>query len=275
MSNQIEIHDTAFMTSTLRASNEVISHDIYAKLWNNKGTDKWVKEYLKQVTKHEAIAHCLRNRYFLDTLKNLAQNNTVEVIINFGCGFSMYPFLLDDSIINIEIDKPEIIQHKKSKILAWQKQKRLPSRNIHFIGVDFSTEYQEQLLSQINAIKKGKSSFILLEGVIFFLNLKETNNLFKLFSKIQTQGDYIGSASFEDNITDAKAFKNLLKFMKNKTNITNYLTVNDDYYNAIPNYELIDVQDYYSLSNTYLNNTSNNTDLILNEKFYLLKKQRQ
>ena len=271
MNNNIEIHDTAFMTSTLRASNETVSHDIYAKLWNNKGTDKWVSQYLKQVTPHEATAHCLRNRYFLDTLKNLIKNNAIEVLINFGCGFSMYPFLLDESIINIEIDKPEIIEHKKSKVEAWQKSKQLPKRDIHFIGVDFNSQYEDQLLSQINLIKKDRPSFILLEGVIFFLNLKETDTLFKLFSTIQNKGGYVGSASFENNIKETEAFKKLLEFMDAKTNITDYLTVNDEYYNKIDNYKLKDIQDYFSLSKTYLNTTAIDENLVLNEKFYLLK----
>jgi len=271
MSKHIEIHDTAFVTCNLRASNETVSHDIYAKLWNNKGTELWVDKYLSQVTQHEAIAHCLRNRYFLDTIKKLIETNNIKVLINFGCGFSMYPFLLDNTITHIEIDKPEIIEHKKSKVEAWQDSGVLPKRDIRHIGVDFSTNYKDQLLKTIHAIKNNKPTFILLEGVIFFLNLKETNNLFKLFASIQNNGDYIGSASFRENIVENKTFKKLLKFMAAETNIEDYLTLNDAYYNSIENYKLIDNQDYFSLSKTYLNKEGIDKSLVLNECFYILE----
>lgn len=271
----IEIHETAFVTSTFRSFNESLSQDNFAKLWRNTKTEKWIEEYLEQVSSEETYTHCLRNRYFLDTIKELVDTNKIEVVINFGCGFSMYPFLLDEKLINIEIDKPEVIDYKKSKIKNWQKNDILPQRNIHFIGVDFSENYKEDLLSRIFSIKKDKPCFILIEGVLFFLDRKETDNLFDFFNMIQNQGDFIGSASFQESLKETLAFEKLLSFFNQKVSKTkegDYQIIKDEYYQSITNYTLIDHQDYFSLSKKYNNSIQLSKELILNENFYLLKK---
>ena len=271
----IQIHETAFVTSTFRSFDENLSQDNFSKLWKNPKTEQWIKEYLDKVSSEETYTHCLRNRYFLDKIQDLIQNNKIEVLINFGSGFSMYPFLLHEKLINIEIDKPEIVDYKKEKIKIWQNENVLPKRNIHFIGVDFSGNYQEDLWSKINSIKKNKSCFILIEGVLFFLSKKETNKLFDFFNVIQKKGDYVGSASFQETIKETIAFKKLLNFFNSnvsKTTESDYLTIHDEYYSSRKNYKLIDHQDYFSLSKKYENKTNLAKEFILNENFYLLHK---
>ncbi|WP_298894312.1 class I SAM-dependent methyltransferase [uncultured Psychroserpens sp.] len=271
----IEIHETAFVTSMFRSSNEALSEDYFAKLWNNPKTEKWIEDYLEKVSSEEAATHCLRNRYFLDTLKTLIDTNHVEVLINFGCGFSMYPFLLDKNLIHIEIDKSEIIQYKTEKLDDWQHKNILPKRRIYSIGVDFSDDYEDKLREQIEAIKGNRKSFILIEGVLFFLDRAETNRLFDFFDTLQHSGDFIGSGSFQDSLKDSQAFKRLLDFFGKKVinmRESDYQTINDIYYENIKNYKLIDHQDYFSLSKTYNNPIQLEKDLILNEHFYVLKK---
>jgi hypothetical protein len=62
--SHIQIHETAFFTSSFRAFKESLSGDIYAKLWQNPKTDAWIKEYLSEVSSEETFTHCLRNRCF-------------------------------------------------------------------------------------------------------------------------------------------------------------------------------------------------------------------
>lgn len=272
----IEIHETAFVTSTFRSFNEALSQDPFAKLWNNHKTEQWVEDYLEQVSSEETLTHCLRNRYFLDQIKKLVATNKIEVLINFGCGFSMYPFLLDENLVNIEIDKPETMDYKEKKIKDWQKNNILPKRNIQFIGVDFSKDYQQGLLTKIRSIKQNKPCFILIEGVLFFLNRKDTDSLFSFFNDIQNQGDFVGSASFPEETINTLAFKKLLSFINtkvSKTGAEDYQTIPDEYYQTRPAYELIDHQDYFSLSKRYGNTVRLKKELILNENFYLLEKK--
>lgn len=267
----IEIHETAFVTSTFRSLNEALSRDVYAELWSNSRTDALVKKYLSQVCIEEVSAHCLRNRFFLEEIERLKP----DVVINFGCGFSMYPFLLDKNIINVEIDKEEIINYKKRKVKEFIKTGKLPERTIHFIGVDFSKDYVETLLKTIKSIKKNKTSFVLIEGVLFFLSRKDTEKLFEFFSRTQGKGDYIGSASFQKDLKKSEGFKKLLDFCNNemvKTEASDWQTIEDGFYNESENYKLVNHQDYFSLSKKYGNKVKLEKDLILNENFYILKK---
>lgn len=271
----IEIHETAFVTSTFRSFNEHLSRDHFAKLWRNSKTEKWIEGYLEQVSSEEPNTHCLRNRYFLDTIKKLVNEHAIEVLINFGCGFSMYPFLLDEKMIHIEIDKPEIIDFKKLKIKKWQENDILPKRNIHFIGVDFSEDYKQDLLIKITFIKNNQACFILIEGVLFFLDRQETDNLFNFFDTIQNKGDFIGSASFQETVKETIAFQKLVRFFNKKVSKvtgSDYQTIEDAYYQSKEAYKLIDHQDYFSLSKKYENTIQLKKEHILNENFYLLKK---
>lgn len=273
----LEIHETAFMTAIFRSRNEDLSRDLFAKLWSNNKVEKWVNTYLEEVPSDEVSAHCLRNRYFLDKIKELIKNNDLEVVINFGCGFSMYPFLLDENIINIEIDKPEIIRYKKAKIHAWQNSAVLPPRTIHYIGVDFSKDYRERLLLKINAIKKDKACLVLIEGVLFFLSKDEIDKLFDFFSLLQKEGDFIGSASFQETIKETPVYKTLLNFIDgrvSKRDDSEYQTLEDEYYREKKDYNLVDHQDYFSLSKKYGNKTVLGKECILNENFYLLEKSK-
>lgn len=271
----IEIHETAFVTAYFRSLHEALSQDTYAKLWNNTATTIWATDYLNNVSSEEAKAHCLRNRYFLNTIRKLVDNNTVEVLINFGAGFSMYPYLLSELLINIEIDKPEIVSYKKRKLQDWEKKGVLPRRKIHFLATDFSTNYEITLWSEIKAIAEEKSCFILIEGVLFFLIIEEINTLFHFFNKLQQPTDYIGSASFTKEVKQTLAFKRLTTFLKRKMGNVNkhdYMTLEDTFYESISDYTLLEHEDYFSLSETYHNTIMSSKTTILNEHFYLLQK---
>lgn len=273
----IEIHETAFATSALRAFDEELSQDTFSKLWNNPKTALWVKEYLNKVSSEETYTHCLRNRFFLDKFKELAAEREIEVLINFGSGFSMYPFLLDEKLVHIEIDKAEVVEYKKQQLNQWQKNNILPQRDIHFIGVDFSKDYKDSLLTQIIEIKSNKPTFVLLEGVLFFLNRKDTNKLFSFFDLIQEQGDFTGCVSFKENVKDTLAFKNLIRFFNQKvvkTSESDYQTIEDKFYQKLSNYTMIDHQDYFSLSKKYNHTVRQDKEMILNENFYILQKNR-
>ena len=278
MQEKLDVHETAFLISIFRASNEQLSKDAFAKLWYNDTSILLAKDLIKNVSEFEPQTHCLRNRYFYETINELIIKKKIQVIINFGCGFSMYPFLLDKNLIYIEIDKPDVIKYKKEKVIKWQEEKILPEREIHFIASNFKSGYETGLLDKILKIKEDKPLFILIEGVLFFLTKQETKVTFNLFNKIQNKGDYIGSVSYRKEMEKTKVFKRLLKLFKDKLSLGqqfNYQTISDDFYHDQSNYKLIDYQDYYSLSKLYspLNAIDKQED-ILNESMYLLQKMK-
>ena len=275
MTTNIDIHETAFMTSMFRSMNEDLSKDYYSMLWNTMKTKRWVDDYLQEVSQEEVKTHCIRNRYFLETLKNLCSNNKVEVLINFGSGFSMYPFLLDSSLAHIEIDKPAIVNYKQDQLTKWMHSGELPKREISFIGIDFTQDYTNKLWKDLKEIKGTKKSLILIEGVLFFLKESETIKLFDFFESIQDQGEYIGSVSYRHNIKQSKVFNRLLDFFNNrleKTTEADFLTLEDRFYKENTAYKLVEVEDYFSYSKKINNQIQGATEKILNEHFYVLQK---
>jgi len=276
MKEKLEVHETAFLISIFRASNVELSRDKYAKMWFNSKSESLAESLINNVSEHEPFTHCLRNRHFYETLNGLIIKKKIQVIVNFGCGFSMYPFLLDKNLTYIEIDKPNVIEFKREKVLKWQKEKVLPERKIHFISSNFKEGYETELSAKILEIKKEKPSFILIEGVLFFLTKKETDITFSIFDKIQIKGDYIGSVSYRNEMQETKVFNRLIKLFKDQLSLGqkfNYQTTSDDFYHDQENYKLIDYQDYFSLSKIYSPQYAfDGQEDILNESMYLLQK---
>lgn len=276
METSIEIHETAFVTATFRASDEALSKDFYSDYWRNAKTDNWNENYTKKVSVEEPFVHCLRNRFFYETIKRLIEKKEIEAIINFGCGFSMYPFLFDEEVVHVEIDQQDIIEYKKSRIQNWVKEGKLPHREIHYLTKDFSSQ-REELEDEIKSIIGDKPSFVLLEGVIFFLSKTTTNELMGLINRIQAKGSYFGSVSFLDKINESDCFQRLIAFFEDEVTLNNkfeYLTLPTTYYESLPNYELTEHEDYVSLSKQYAPERKiEDGDSILNENMYLLYKK--
>jgi len=156
----MKIHETAFITSTYRSSYKDISKDIYAHLWNNSTTDTLILQILENISKHEPLLHCLRNRFFYERIKVFFSNNTNGIFINFGAGFSMYQFIMNETISTIEIDKTDIIEHKKEKVDFWVKKRKLPKRNVAYISMDLTSCTEQEILQSLQPIIKKQPTFI-------------------------------------------------------------------------------------------------------------------
>ncbi len=256
-------------------SDVALSKDRYAYLWTRSSIEAHANRYSTAVSSYEPYAHCLRNRYFYDTLNNLITHNNIEVLINFGCGFSMYPFLLENSLHYIEIDKPDVVSHKKEMTTKWEIAGELPHRNISYVEADFNRKSQDKLYKKVLALKNGRKSFILLEGVLFFLGREDMERLFKLFSKLQGPGEYLASVSFIPQLEKQLVFKSLIEYVEGnleKNERFQYQTVPDDFYSSLEGYKLLDHQDTLSLSALYMPNRDIPEEEVLNEHMYLLKK---
>ena len=186
-SKNIEIHETAFMTSMFRSSDGQLSGDAYAHLWNNDKTRIWVEKHTNEVSEWEPQLHCLRNRHILDTIKEIVDSEGLDVLVNFGSGFSMYPFCLSESLQHLEIDKEEIVAYKQQWIKKWVTEDVLPERRIEFIQADFNEKDQDLLKQKLISVCRGKKSFFLIEGVFFFLDPKVTKALFEIFNEVHPQ----------------------------------------------------------------------------------------
>ncbi len=275
MEENIAIFETAFVTADFRAMDTALSKDAHAHLWPTPRTKAYRKDYVAQVSAYEPFAHCLRNRFFLDYMAQLTTNNEIEMLINFGCGFSMYPFLLPKTLGHIEIDMPNTIAFKEEKVVHWQKTGVLPKREIRFLSADFNTDYAARLKDKILEIKGNKRCFILLEGVLFFIDRNDTHVLFQLFGELQQEGDYVGSVSFPKAVENSSAFKKMTTFALERLNANEkfeYQTVEDHFYATLPKYRLLKHEHTLSLANLYAPERPLHSTEVLDEHMYILKK---
>jgi len=272
----MQIHETAFVVSTYRSHHEDVSKDTYAKLWNNPSTDSLIPEILENVSSNEAILHSLRNRFFYESMKSFFEQNKGGTLINFGSGFSMYQFLMDDNVSTIEIDKKDIVEYKKEKIDQWIREGKLPNRKILYVSIDFNALSEEKIIQSLKPLIKEEPIFILLEGVLFFLDQQTTKKLFRVFKNIQHPGDIVGSVSYVPEIETTEVYKKLLNYFDshNDTNDSfSHQTISNSYYENIDGYSLKEHIDEYNLAKTYASEFEiNDKNQILNEHMYLLKR---
>ena len=272
----IEIHETAFMTSMFRSSDQDLSGDTFAHLWDNDKTRVWVENHTNEVSVWEPTLHCLRNRYILDTINEICDSEELDVVVNFGSGFSMYPFCTSESLHHLEIDKEEVISYKRQCINAWMMEGVLPERSIEFIKADFNQENQTSLKEKLISVCREKKSLFLIEGVFFFLDPNATSALFELFSEVQEEG-YVVSVSYVPSIEATQAFQNLQKFFEQRLGMGKefeYQLIAEEYYINQKKYDLVDHVEAFQLIERYLpGKRAPRENDILNEHIYLLKKK--
>ena len=272
----MQIHETAFIISTYRSYHEEVSKDVYAKFWNNPKTDILIPSILEGISKDEPILHSIRNRFFYEKMKSFFTKNDGGTLINFGAGFSMYQFLMEDNVTTIEIDKQDIIDFKKEKIDSWIQQGKLPYREIQYSAIDFNQRTEKEILKTLLPLIKNKPVFILLEGVLFFLDQNTTDRLFKVFKELQNPEDLVGSVSYLPEVKYTDVYNRLLKYF-DSNNDTNdsfaHQTIPTSYYKNIEGYQLKEHIDEFQLSKTYISDSIfKDKTHILNENMYILER---
>ncbi len=273
----MQIHETAFIVSTYRSYHENVSKDIYAKLWNNPETEALIPSITDSISKDEAILHSLRNRFFYERMRSFFEKHNGGTLINFGSGFSMYQFSFDDSVSTIEIDKKDIIDYKKEKVDHWTKEGKLPPRDVRYVAVDFNQNTTEKIVEILQPLINKEPTFILIEGVFFFLDRKTTNTLFQVFKKLQKPGDLVGCVTYLPEVEDTPVYHRLLHYFdsNNDTNDSfSHQTIEHSYFQNIDGYSLQENTDEFELSKIYASNIeiTDKSD-ILNETMYVLERK--
>ena len=273
MSN-IKISDTAFITNAFRASNISLSMDIYANLWVTEKTRILAKGYLNEVAETEDYVHCLRNRFFYNKIDAFLSKHKKAVVINFGSGFSMYPYLFSNQHLYIEIDREDVIFYKKQQISTWVMEGRVPKRHVKYYSCDFGNQKALQNLQmQLQKHIQDLPVFILIEGVLYFLKEEYIQNLFKLCDAIMKENDLLGSVSFLPKELDNKIFMTLCTFCKNQmvdAENFNYSVISNAFYKDHLKCEMIVQSDYVLESDRHQIQVNPNT--ILNEQLYIFQK---
>ncbi len=271
-----QIHDTAFVISCYRASDETLSCDAYSKHWVTEQAQEWIRTYTREVSAYEPFVHCLRNRFFLDQITSFFREHPGAALVNVGCGFSAYPHLLPATYHYCDADVAEVVQFKQEKVAGWERESVFPSRNINYIVVNLNDEpgrprFEEELCSWLD----GKPSFILLEGVVLFLDKSSVPGLFEMFARLQQPGDRLGSVSFVPAIRQTVAYARFLDFYRRNFGRLDddYTELEDEFYQQLPHYTLVQQTDYLELSKHYAPERDPLApEVLLNEHLYILER---
>lgn len=217
---KIEVHDTAFMIAYYRAQNEEASRDPYAHLWIRDGVETWATQFEKRVSHHEGILHCMRNRYFYDTLNASLGVGEPALCLNLGAGFSMYPYTLPEKVVNLEIDFPEIMQFKNHRTAQFEDENRLPKRRVRRIAANMvAAEGQQAIRKEISEVPKRRK-IILIEGVLFFLKKQEIAMVLDFCRSLMQPGDLLLCNSYTDGVRDTEVFQRLTAYFETELNVT-------------------------------------------------------
>ncbi|RZT00123.1 class I SAM-dependent methyltransferase [Aquimarina brevivitae] len=272
----MQIHETAFIVSHYRAQFENISKDPYAKLWHNPKTAALLPDILDNVSPHEAIMHCVRNRFFFEQLHDFFKKHTKGTLINFGSGFSMYQYMLPDHVLTIEIDKESILQFKERKIVEWTQKNKLPQRTTKYISLDFNLQPQEEIVSKISSLLDNQPNFILLEGVLFFLSPATRDKIFAVFKALQKSGDLIGSVSYLPEVENTAVYQRLLDYFNANNDLNDsfmHQTTPLSFYENLKDYTILQQSSELETLATFApTHDAPEPSECLNESLYILRK---
>jgi O-methyltransferase involved in polyketide biosynthesis len=213
------ISDSAFLVNESRARRREMSLDRYAEQWvlpeQRERIRKLWTDFSAQVYPFDDMVLSLRNRFFLDRLQAFVNIHAEPALVNLGAGFTSYPFLLDRCIHVLEVDLPHVTTYKKLRINTLKEAGVLPDRPIEFCDVNLT--YPEELVrfeKALRATLEGKPSFVLMEGLTYYLDAASLDRLFELFLKYQSVGSIVAFDYWKPELSDQPIFVRLRQFFE-------------------------------------------------------------
>lgn len=272
------ISETAFLVNVSRARKVEVSRDIYAKLWVSDSTQELWNDFACKVYRNDDLVVAIRNRYFLDRLNAFVSTFKSPIFINIGAGFTSYPFLIQQPCGYIEVDYEHIIHFKRDKIAKWQQEGILPIRRVEYFAADLNQRLdRERLKSQLARWINNNLSFILLEGISYYLNSLIFTELLEACSVLQLPGSIVGFDFWKPDIQTHPVFMHLQKYVAEKFGYkeTEYNLFDSDFIQSIEGYQLVEITCVDEQEKLYSNTTIlQNYEEILPENYAILKKKK-
>jgi O-methyltransferase involved in polyketide biosynthesis len=270
------ISESALLVNESRARNVALSGDVYAHLWVTGATRSLWEAFSRDVYPHDAIELGVRNRFFLTGLASFVNHRRDPVFVNVGAGFTSYPFLVDARCRTIEIDFPHVIDVKRARLDAWRRDGILPARDVDFLAADLARpddigRIEDELASRI----AGAPSFILMEGLTYYLSNAALDSLLGAFAALQAADSLLAFDFWTPDTADHPTFIRLRHFFSERfghaESCYNPLTI--EAIREIPGYALEIHTDVQKLEHRYLGtNVLADYDAILPEHYVLLKR---
>ncbi|MDZ8055335.1 MAG: class I SAM-dependent methyltransferase [Aulosira sp. ZfuVER01] len=271
------VHDSALIVNAFRARKIHISADKFAALWISPESDIWANKYAEQVGSTEILVHALRHRFFLECLNKFFDKSSDGVFINIGAGFTNYPYLISLKIPCCEIDTEVNIKFKQQKLAEFELKGNFPYRQLQFITVNDLNDLPE--ISHLELVLRewigDRSSFILFEGVFFYLKIEAIGHFYRMLAALQQRGDIVASTSFRPEECNKLMFQRLVDYCRTDYKMRNFTptTISTSFYSQQSNYSLVTHKNYYSLCQEFaLAETLENPEEVLEEDCYVLER---
>ena len=248
------ISQTAFLVAVSRSRLVEVSGDRFAHLWVSEEAEKLHSDYCDIVSPPTDMVVSIRNRFFLEKLRTFLRSNANPVIVNFGAGFTNYPFLMDGDFDFIEIDFPHVITHKQERLKQWQAEGQLPNRKITFCQADFCDDAQiAQLEETLLATLRDRPSIIILEAVVYYLTKDALVNIFKLFESAQSVGSSVVLNYWLPRQLQSAVFQRQQTFFEKRLgrSARDYLLLEKSFFDSLGGYTVVEHRNAAELENEF------------------------
>jgi O-methyltransferase involved in polyketide biosynthesis len=283
MDTEQHISDTAFLVNESRARKLDVSQDIYAEHWVRPESRERIRNlwdaFAREVYPHDDLELAVRNRYFFEHLVELVNISEKPVFVNLGAGFTSYPFLLNQAIPCIEVDYPHVIAYKQDRIKHLQEEGILPHRNLEFFPVDLcNADDREKLKVELAARISGNSSYILLEGVSYYLPMPALLAIIEFIRDIQSIGSIFAFDFWKPDLTRHPVFIQLQTFFADRFGFEarDYNLFDREFIESIASYQLLEISDATEQERIYAGtNVLADYSKILPENYAILTKRQR
>jgi len=161
-------------------------------------------------------------------------------------------------------------------VRTWQKQGRLPDRPVEFLSADLKNKKDlEKLAKALGSAVGDSPSFVIMEGLTYYLDRGFLNRLFGMISQVQTSGSMLAFDFWKPGVDEHPVFRRLKEFFSERfgREEIEYNLFDIDFIQSIRNYEMIELTDIQELERIFAQTDQlSNFEEILPEYYALLKR---
>jgi O-methyltransferase involved in polyketide biosynthesis len=270
------ISATAFLSSQSRARAVEASKDTYSRLWVSSETIHLWDDFAENVYPHDDLELALRCRFFLERLQSFVEENANPIFINVAAGFTSYPFLIEPPCSCIEVDYPHVLDFKSSQLKKWQEEGVLPKRKIEFFPTDLkNTSNLGDLRKAVSSWIDEQPSYILMEGITYYLDIPILKKLLAMFRDSQVKGSLVAFDFWKPDIVHHPVFIKLEKYFAERFGFESrtYNLFDAEFISSIEGYEIVEITDVAKQEKKYCtSNVLQNYENMLVENYAVIRK---
>lgn len=253
MSFDGHISESAFLVNESRARRVGLSKDRYASLWVTESTRRLWDDFTSEVYPHDEIELGLRNRFFLERLGSFVESHSAPAFINIGAGFTSYPFLIDKQIPCVEVDYPHVAAFKRSRVEQMTADGILPPRRVEFAACDLTSLEDRRALALTLKEYAGTPTFILMEGLTYYLSRDLLEELLGMTRAVQIDGSALAFDFWEPENAYSPVFLRFEKFFAKRFGVkeSKYNFVDQGFVASIEGYRVAEIRSIQELETLF------------------------